>query len=137
MVGGDEADVARCRPVFETFADPIVHLGRIGSGQVAKVLNNLVFTAQIAVALDTFALADGVGVDRAALADVLANGSGGSRCAAILASSGFNSAGVAQAASLLRKDVDIALDVAKSAEAPPTVVLADLANTALKMLEAP
>lgn len=27
MAGGDEDVVQRCRPVFETYADPVVHLG--------------------------------------------------------------------------------------------------------------
>lgn len=47
MVGGNDADVARCRPVLETFGNPIVHLGPLGSGQMVKLLNNLVFTAQV------------------------------------------------------------------------------------------
>ena len=43
MVGGDADVVARCRPVFESYADPIVHLGDLGSGQTTKLLNNLLF----------------------------------------------------------------------------------------------
>jgi 3-hydroxyisobutyrate dehydrogenase len=137
MAGGAEEAVARCRPVFETFADPILHLGVIGSGQVAKVLNNVVFTAQIAVALDTFAFGDALGVDRGALAEVLAHGSGGSRVADIMAASGFNTAGLQKAVPLLRKDVDIALDLAKVGGAAPPPVLAELAETALTMLRLP
>lgn len=135
MVGGSEEAVARCQPVFETFADPVIHLGEIGSGQTAKVLNNLVFTAQIAVALDTFALADRMGVARDALADVLAHGSGSSRAVAILASSGFNTAGIGQAVPLLRKDIDIVLQVTKTGGTAPPDRLTSLANAALKMLE--
>ncbi|MBB5165403.1 3-hydroxyisobutyrate dehydrogenase-like beta-hydroxyacid dehydrogenase [Mycobacterium sp. AZCC_0083] len=36
MVGGDADVVARARPVFETYSDAIVHLGPVGSGQVAR-----------------------------------------------------------------------------------------------------
>jgi len=50
MAGGQEADVARCRPVFDAFADPVIHLGPLGSGQLAKLLNNFVFTAQVGLA---------------------------------------------------------------------------------------
>ncbi|MFF0085965.1 NAD(P)-binding domain-containing protein [Streptomyces canus] len=81
MAGGQEADLARCRPIFDTFADPVIHLGPLVSGQRAKLLNNFVFTAQVALALDTFTLADGLGIDRAAVAQVLAHGTGGSRAA--------------------------------------------------------
>ncbi len=59
MVGGDADVVERCRPVFESYADPIVHLGELGSGQITKLLNNLLFTANLATAASTLALGRG------------------------------------------------------------------------------
>jgi 3-hydroxyisobutyrate dehydrogenase-like beta-hydroxyacid dehydrogenase len=135
MVGGDDTAVAQCRPVFETFGDPIIHLGGIGSGQLAKLVNNLVFTAQIAVAQDTFDVGDRLGIDRAALAEVLAHGSGNSRAAAILAGLGFGTTGMQHAAPLLRKDVGIVLDVLSSAGESAPGILAGLADSALAALE--
>jgi 3-hydroxyisobutyrate dehydrogenase len=79
MVGGEDDHVERCRPVFDAFADPVVYLGPLGTGQMAKLVNNLVFTALVTVGLETFAFADELGMDRSALAQVLASGSGGSR----------------------------------------------------------
>ncbi|MFD0689639.1 NAD(P)-dependent oxidoreductase [Actinomadura fibrosa] len=134
MVGGAEKDVVRCRPVFDAFADPVIHLGPLGSGQLAKLLNNFVFTAQIAMALDTFSLSDALGMDRAAMADVLAHGSGGSRAAAILAASGFDTTGLRQAAPLLRKDVGIMLDLVRANGVPRPAALTELTETALKAL---
>ena len=67
MVGGDDDHVARCRPVFDTFAGEVIHLGPLGSGQIAKLVNNLVFMALVTVGLDTFELADELGMDRSAL----------------------------------------------------------------------
>ena len=58
MVGGDSDVVERCRPVFESYANPIVHLGGLGSGQVAKLLNNLLFTANLATAKTTLDLGE-------------------------------------------------------------------------------
>ena len=135
MVGGDEADVERCRPVFETFGDPVLHLGPLGRGEMAKLLNNFVFTAQVGLALDTFEFADALGVDRAALAQVLAHGSGGSRAADIVAMTGFDISGMAAHRSILAKDVGIMLDVAhnRAAEEPATIV--GLAQNALARLE--
>lgn len=135
MVGGEEEDVARCRPVFDAFADPVVHLGPVGSGQRAKLLNNLVFTAQVAVAIETFSLADGLGMDRTAVAQVLAHGSGGSRAAAILAASGFDTTGLRRALPLLRKDVGIMVDIAWADGGAKPVVLAELAEITLSTLE--
>ena len=47
MIGGEEDVVEKVRPVFATYADAIVHLGALGSGQVAKILNNLLFSANL------------------------------------------------------------------------------------------
>ncbi len=136
MVGGDQAAVDRCRPVFETFADPIVHLGPLGRGQMAKLLNNLVFTAQIKTALDTYDLADRLGMDRQAVARVLASGSGGSRAAAILAATDFDLTGLRGAAPLLRKDVGIMAEVARSRSGARPGLLEDLAGQAIAAIEA-
>jgi 3-hydroxyisobutyrate dehydrogenase-like beta-hydroxyacid dehydrogenase len=124
MVGGEQEAFDRARPVLDTFAQPLLHLGSLGSGQLAKLLNNTVFTAQITLALDTYALAVSLGMDRAAVAQVLAGGSGGSRAAAILAASGFDTTGLRSAASLLDKDLGIMLDVAqfRGVAAPGTLV---------------
>lgn len=134
MVGGDDGAVARCRPVFETFGDPVIHLGPLGRGQTAKLINNLVFTAQIAVALDTFSLTDDLGMDRTALAEVLTHGSGGSRATAILQASGFDLSGMSQAVGLLRKDVDLMLDLAARSGAARPELLAALAERSLAIL---
>jgi 3-hydroxyisobutyrate dehydrogenase-like beta-hydroxyacid dehydrogenase len=137
MVGGDDEPVERCRAVFETFADPILHLGPLGSGQVAKLLNNLVFTAQLSLAFETFALAAQLGIDPNAFGAVLDTGSGGSRAAAILAATGFNTDGLRGAAPLLRKDVQLALDLTRTQNAGEPQHLAQLAAATLTTLEAP
>ncbi|MBK6013969.1 NAD(P)-dependent oxidoreductase [Streptomyces sp. MBT53] len=134
MAGGRLTDVARCSPVFDTFADPVIHLGPLGSGQLAKLLNNFVFTAQVGLALDTYALADGLGMDRAAVAQVLAHGTGGSRAAAVLAISGFDTTGLRRAVPLLRKDVGHLLDVTDTAQVPRPRTLVDLTSYTLSTL---
>jgi 3-hydroxyisobutyrate dehydrogenase-like beta-hydroxyacid dehydrogenase len=40
MIGGGEADVARLRPVIESFAGKIVHTGGTGTAHTMKLLNN-------------------------------------------------------------------------------------------------
>ncbi len=137
MAGGEEEPVNRCRAVFETFADPVIHLGPVGSGQVAKLINNLVFTAQLTLALETFTFADGLGVDRAALAQVLGSGSGGSRAVAILAASGVDVSGIRQSEGLLRKDVRIMLEVAQAKGATEPEAIVQLARRTLETLVGP
>ena len=132
MVGGDDEHVNRCRPVFETFADPVVHLGPLGSGQMAKLVNNLVFTALVTVGLETFAFADELGMDRGALAQVLAHGSGGSRAAAILAGSGFDLSGLRQSVGNLHKDVGIVRNIARERHATEPPAIMELAQSTLR-----
>jgi len=136
MVGGEERDLARCRPIFETYADPVIHLGPLGSGQMAKLVNNLVFSALVSVALETFAFADALGMDREALAQVLAHGSGGSRAAAILAASGFDLSGLRGSVGNLQKDVRIVSDVARGRHADEPAAVAELARRTLDVLVA-
>ena len=134
MVGGEDDHVARCRPVFDAFADPVVYLGPLGTGQMAKLVNNLVFTALVTVGLETFAFADELGMDRGAVAQVLASGSGGSRAAAIVAGSGFDISGLRRAAGNLQKDVRIMLDVARGSQAAEPTSLVELAQRTLTTL---
>lgn len=135
MVGGAEEVLDRCRPVLETFGNPILHLGPLGSGLTAKLLNNVMFTAHLALAREAFELAERLGMDRAALGQVLAHGSGGSRAAATMAASGFNTAGLSQAAALLRKDVGLVQEVLAEAEVPEPPTLFGAACAALDSLE--
>lgn len=111
MVGGPADVVDRCRPIFETYADPLLHVGPLGAGQEAKVLNNLVFTAHLALATEVFRLAERRQVDRHALAAILAHGSGRSYASEVVSRGGFNLDGLgAVAGQLLAKDVGIFTD---------------------------
>jgi 3-hydroxyisobutyrate dehydrogenase len=77
LAGGDSADLDRARPVLETFANKIHHLGPVGSAQVAKTVNNLMLWAHLAAAAESLALGVRLGLDidrlRGALADCSAD----------------------------------------------------------------
>ncbi|MCI3274289.1 NAD(P)-dependent oxidoreductase [Streptomyces cylindrosporus] len=123
MVGGEPGTVAYCRPVFATYGDPVVHMGPVGTGQLAKLLNNVLFTANLATAADTLALGRELAIDQAALAQVLANGSAGSFAMDRVAAAGGTLDGFgAHAAPLLRKDVRLVTDVAAAAGAEAEIV---------------
>ena len=108
MVGGPEDALEVCRPVLEAFGDPILHVGPLGAGQEVKVLNNAVFTAQLAIAADAFDLAASHHLDRQSVATVLSSGSGRSYAAEVLAGVGFGLDALAPLAGpLLAKDVGI------------------------------
>jgi 3-hydroxyisobutyrate dehydrogenase-like beta-hydroxyacid dehydrogenase len=76
MVGADEADLAACRPVFETFGNPIIHLGPIGAGQQAKLINNTLFTAHLGLAHKALQAASELGIARDAFIQLIRASSG-------------------------------------------------------------
>jgi 3-hydroxyisobutyrate dehydrogenase-like beta-hydroxyacid dehydrogenase len=69
--GGDKEAFERCRPAFETFASDIFHLGPIGSGEVGKMVNNLILWACISANYEGMKLADTFGVNRDTLRAML------------------------------------------------------------------
>jgi 3-hydroxyisobutyrate dehydrogenase len=124
MVGGETEAVERARPVLETFGDRIVHLGPVGSGQVAKVINNLIFAAHLGTANEVFATGRAMGLDLAAFASVLEHGSGRSYAMNVVAGMGHAVAPLGPfAGALLHKDVEIALQLANEANVDLDVLL--------------
>ncbi|TDD86063.1 NAD(P)-dependent oxidoreductase [Actinomadura darangshiensis] len=134
MAGGEPETVERCRPVFAAFADPVVHTGPLGSGQVAKLLNNLLFSANLATAATALGLGRALGVDAAGLAEVVSRGSGASFALDRVASGGGTLDRIAaHAGGLLRKDVGLIAGIAGAAGAEPGAVL-DAADAALGLM---
>jgi 3-hydroxyisobutyrate dehydrogenase len=135
MVGGDADVVTRCRPVFATYGNPIVHVGPLGSGQVAKILNNLLFTANLGTALSTLELGESLGISRDSLCDVITRGSANSRALDSMAASGGTlQTHAAVAGALLQKDVRHAASLADAASAPQGAVF-DAADAALDAMD--
>ncbi|GAB2825218.1 NAD(P)-dependent oxidoreductase [Actinocorallia aurea] len=124
MVGGDPDVVERCRPVFASYADPVIHLGPLGSGQLTKLLNNTLFTANLAAAAGTLALGRSLGVDPVKLAEVASHGSGASFALGRVQAAGGTLAPMSgKAGPLLLKDVTLLADLLAAAGAPATIAL--------------
>lgn len=135
MVGGDEEVVERCRPVFATYADPIVHLGPLGAGQSTKILNNLLFSANLGSAVSTLDLGEALGIARDKLVEVLNRGSATSKAVGSISVFGGTLEGLAPiAGALLQKDVRHAASLAAAAEAPEGAVFT-AADAALQAME--
>jgi len=78
MVGGDRAAYDRCMPVFESFGENISHLGALGSGAIAKIVNNMIAFSNMAAAAEGLMLGAVAGIDPEALNQVIRNSSGNS-----------------------------------------------------------
>jgi 3-hydroxyisobutyrate dehydrogenase len=76
MVGGDARDFEEARPVLATMGANIIHVGPVGSGEVAKLCNNLIAGVAAVAVSEAFRIAEGFGVDPKVLTDVISKSSG-------------------------------------------------------------
>jgi 3-hydroxyisobutyrate dehydrogenase-like beta-hydroxyacid dehydrogenase len=105
FVGGLESLLNRARPVLASYGDPIIHMGQLGSGQRAKLVNNVVFAAQIGLLAHAVRLADQWGVDESALLHALTHGSAASRALTGAAARGSVAAFARATGPFLDKDI--------------------------------
>ena len=77
MVGGDAADVAEARPVFEAMADEIVHVGPRGTGIRLKLVNNYMSMVGMVLTGEALMFAAKLGLDRATAVRVMSNTTAG------------------------------------------------------------
>lgn len=78
MVGGDPQAFATCKPVLEHFGANVFHVGAIGSGCVAKLVNNMVAFINMVAAGEGMVLGAKAGVDPQKLYDIIQTSSGAS-----------------------------------------------------------
>ncbi|MDO8364179.1 MAG: NAD(P)-binding domain-containing protein [Actinomycetota bacterium] len=78
LAAGDPADIARARGPLSSYGSPILEVGGLGDGQRVKLINNLLFTAHLRIALAAAELGESMGVPAAELARVVQECSGDS-----------------------------------------------------------
>ncbi len=74
MAGGEEADVARARPVLDDLAQNVTRMGPVGAGQTTKVINQAIVGTGFVLMAEALALAEAAGIDAAALPGCLRGG---------------------------------------------------------------
>jgi 3-hydroxyisobutyrate dehydrogenase len=105
MIGGDEASLAAARPVFETFGKLIVLLGDVGAGQHAKLINNTLLSANMAIARHAMESGTKLGLDPDALVELIKQSSGRSMGFEVYARMMRNLATFKHGGALLDKDL--------------------------------
>ncbi|MFD7452763.1 2-hydroxy-3-oxopropionate reductase [Kitasatospora sp. NPDC059827] len=78
MVGGEAADFAEAKPLFDALGTTVVHVGPDGAGQTVKAANQLIVAVNIQVLAEAVVFLENAGVDLAAALDVLGGGLAGS-----------------------------------------------------------
>jgi 3-hydroxyisobutyrate dehydrogenase-like beta-hydroxyacid dehydrogenase len=71
MVGGDAAVLEQVRPVLETMSKNIFHLGDVGCGNIAKLVNNMVGLTCNSACAEGMALGARAGIDPRALYELM------------------------------------------------------------------
>jgi 3-hydroxyisobutyrate dehydrogenase-like beta-hydroxyacid dehydrogenase len=121
--GGEERFVARAVPALRAFGSKIIHVGPVGSGQIAKTLNNLLLWACMCANFEVLTLAKSLGADVPKLVAALNQGSGANWS---LSRWGSGTGKWAE------KDMDVALDIAQHAKV--SMPLAGLVDQLVKTI---
>jgi 3-hydroxyisobutyrate dehydrogenase-like beta-hydroxyacid dehydrogenase len=79
MVGGDEAEFERARPLFEAMGELVLHVGPQGDGALIKLINNTLAAANAAALAEGLVIARKAGLDPDKLLAVVGSGSGDSK----------------------------------------------------------
>lgn len=120
MVGGAEGDLEQARPVLDAMGARIFHAGATGAGQSAKMVNNLMLAVNMQGACEAAVLAERLGIDPRTVIEIASASTGdswvlrhyypnGGAVPTAPSSRGFAGG---FAATLMRKDLGLALDAA-------------------------
>lgn len=123
MVGATLDALEKARPLLQAYAKTVFHVGPVGAGQTAKLVNNLLATVHLAVAAEALALARAVGLDETQALGVVNACTGRSWATegwhAILKSFASSPGGMAHVRrDILRKDLRLVEQLAEDADVP-------------------
>ena len=76
MVGGSDDAFARAQPLLDPMAKAVIHAGRAGAGQAAKICNNMILGATMVATCEAFVLAQKLGLDPKVFFDISSKASG-------------------------------------------------------------
>ena len=141
MAGGEPAIIARVKPLLLTMGKSIIETGKLGSGHAMKALNNYVSAAGLLAACEALKVGADFGIAPEKIVAVLnastgRNNSTENKLMQFIVSGAYNSG---FSLGLMRKDINIATDLAKSVGARTLlggVLLESWANAEAKLSSA-
>jgi 3-hydroxyisobutyrate dehydrogenase len=133
MIGGAPETLAQVEPIIATYSELILHLGPVGSGEVAKIINNALLTANMETARLALESGKSFGLDARLLAQAIGASSGRSLGLETLASLPRLSA-FGHGAVLLRKDVGLLREL--GAASTPANALSEMGEAFLAEVDA-
>jgi 3-hydroxyisobutyrate dehydrogenase-like beta-hydroxyacid dehydrogenase len=119
MVGGDAAVFENNLPLLKSFSGEVIHLGEIGCGSVAKLINNMLAFCNAAAAAEALMMGKRSGIDLKKLDAVIRNASGMSSGYANMATKAFaGNFAPTFALDLAHKDLRLAMELADDLGVP-------------------
>jgi 3-hydroxyisobutyrate dehydrogenase len=125
MVGGTDEAFARAEPFLAAMGKAVIHAGGPGSGQAAKICNNMLLGASMIATCETFVLAQKLGLDPQTFFDIASKASG--QCWSMTSYCPVPGVGPETAAdrnydggfaaALMLKDLRLAMEAAQSVDA--------------------
>ncbi|KTD17723.1 3-hydroxyisobutyrate dehydrogenase [Legionella jordanis] len=76
MVGGSQPAFEKAKPILAAMGQKIIHTGDCGSGQAAKICNNMILGISMIAVSEAFVLAEHLGLSAQKLFEVVNNSSG-------------------------------------------------------------
>jgi 2-hydroxymethylglutarate dehydrogenase len=74
MVGGDKSHLEEVRQVLQAMGNKIVHVGDVGCGNIAKLVNNLISLTSNTICAEAFVLGVKAGIDPQSLWEITVSG---------------------------------------------------------------
>lgn len=119
MAGGDAGDFARAKPLLACLSQRISHMGAVGTGQTAKLCNQVIVGCTFPVIAEALRLAVNSGLDAQNLIEAMAGGFADSKPLQIFGPRMLRAIDEPLArVEVVLKDVDTALDVAHHTTTP-------------------
>ena len=126
MVGGESDAFDTIRPVLETMATTIHHVGPVGAGVTAKIINNLLGVQNVATVREALALSRALGFDESAILSIVGSAIGASWVSnnwdRIRVQEQGHTLGQGGIAAMAGKDLDLALELARETGTPMPVL---------------
>lgn len=79
IVGANESDYHKVKPVLNDLGENIYFLGEIGTASIGKICNNIVVATTASILSEAFILASAGGIEPSKLKEILQNSVGGSK----------------------------------------------------------
>ena len=79
MIGGHETSVRKCRRILESFSKGLFHIGPVGAGSAAKLVNNLLSLGGNVLILEAMQLAEAYGISEDDVTEFVTQSAGDSR----------------------------------------------------------